>query len=97
MVVGNISACWSMLQNLPPEDSASWEGEITVENTLGDKVGWSIMSTEWWESNGFHLVLEEPELGVLILFPPELAELGVCFPPSWILELVVEEGVLLVE
>ena len=80
MVVGNISACWSMLQNLPPEDSASWEGEITVENTLGDKVGWSIMSTEWWESNGFHLVLEEPELG---------AE-----PPCWILELAVEEGVL---
>jgi len=61
---------------------------MTVENTLGDKVGWSIMSTEWWESNGFHLVLEELELGVLTLFPPELAErtlavpeLGVRVPP----------------
>jgi len=38
------------------------------------------MSVEQWESNGFHLVLEEPELGVLRLPPPEL---GVwLFPPQ---------------
>jgi len=42
MEVGNISACWSMLQNLPEEESFSWEGEITVENTLGDNVGCNI-------------------------------------------------------
>ena len=81
MVVGNISACWSMLQNLPQEDSLSWDGEITVANTLGERVGCSIMSTEWWESKGFHRVPDELELGVLTERILGVPELGVRVPP----------------
>jgi len=87
MVVGNISACWSMLQNLPEEDSLSWEGEMTVENTLGERVGCNIMSTEHWESKGFHRVLEEPELGVLRLPAPELGVLLFPLPELGVLRL----------
>ena len=72
-----------MLQNLPLQDeSDSCEGEITMEKTLGDMVGFRMLSAEAWESNGFHLVLLEPELGVFMLLTPdpadwELPELGV--------------------
>ena len=72
-----------MLQNLPPQEvSDSWDGEMTMENTLGDMVGLSILSAEVCESKGFHLVLpDDPELGVLRFLTPEpeceLPELGV--------------------
>ena len=64
-----------MLQNLPlQEDSDSCDGEITMENTLGDMVGFRMFSEEACESNGFHLVLLDPELGVFMLLTPEPAE-----------------------
>ena len=55
---------------------------MTIENTLGDMVGLSMLSAELWESKGFHLVLLDPELGVFMLLTPdplefELPELGV--------------------
>ena len=68
-----------MLQNLPEELSSSCEGDITIENTLGDMVGLSMWSAELAESNGFHLLRSrtintEPRLAVshLVLLDPEL-------------------------
>ena len=77
---GNMSACCSMLQNLPVEASVSWDGEMTVANTPGDRVGWCSWSYDRPQSNGFQRVPEELELGVLILLRPQ--ELGVRLEPE---------------
>ena len=62
-----------------------------MENTLGDMVGLSMWSAEFAESNGFHLVLLEPELGVFRFFTPEPAEVEL--PELGVLSLLVP-GVL---
>jgi len=51
-----------------------------MENTLGDKVGCNITSTELFESKGFHRVPEELELGVLTPTPQDLPDRTLAVP-----------------
>ena len=48
-----------MFQNLPPTCSESWEGEMTLLNTPGEREGCNISSDNSWESNRFHLQTQQ--------------------------------------